>query len=241
MPLNENKIIDSGHGLYFEGGFNPGHLISKKLVLGFYAGWAWKDKLWSTSFNSDFVNDYRVSINTETHTSSIDSAVINASPDIFAETKGRSLSLPGCETRSFNNYSFYYGAILRLPYKYAPAIKVYTGFISSYHHGKGDMITKGKDYNIIQLKRAMYGCELIIFRGLQSISKNPAFPKYPASKNTGALSIYYELSDFYNSSLHFYDGTERASIPLKRVVSSSFLQKYKNEVAWGIKVSFCIL
>lgn len=38
--------------LYFEPGINPGHLVSKKLVIGFFAGWAWKDRLWGTSFNN---------------------------------------------------------------------------------------------------------------------------------------------------------------------------------------------
>src|SRR4051812_6024730 len=53
-PLNRNVMLNSGHGLCFEGGFNAGRLFSKKILLGLYAGWAWKDGLWNTSFTNDF-------------------------------------------------------------------------------------------------------------------------------------------------------------------------------------------
>lgn len=239
MPLNNATIINSGHGIYLEAGINPGHLVSKKLVIGFFAGWAWKDRLWSTSFNNEFVKDYQSAINLESHFSSLDSAVITSSADLFAAKKGTSLTLPGCEMKSFHNYSLYYGAIVRLPYKYIPAVKVYMGVTGTYLQASGDEITKQKEYNILQLKRAMYGCELVIFRGLQSVSKQNS--KYPLHRNTGTLSVYYESSDTYNSRLQFYDGEQETRIPLKRFVSDSFLQKYAKENSWGVKVAFSIM
>jgi hypothetical protein len=239
MPVNKASVLNSGHGVYLEAGINPGHLISKKLIIGLYAGWAWKDKLWSTSFNNAFIEDYRSSINSESHFSSLDSTVINASANVFASKSGRSLTLPGCEMQSFHNYSFYYGAMLRLPYKYIPTVKLYMGITGSYILGSGDLITKQNDYSVFQLKRALYGCEVILFRGFQAASKSNT--KFPVHKNICSFSVYYETYDFYNSSLYFFDGEQRTNIPLKRFLSSSFLQKYKNENAWGFKVSFAIM
>ncbi|MES2394510.1 MAG: hypothetical protein V4549_00820 [Bacteroidota bacterium] len=240
MPVNENTIINSGRGLYFEGGLNPGILLSKKLVLGFYAGWAWKDKLWSTSFNSDFVNDYRSSLDLEPHFSSLDSTVILSSKELISNADGRSIPIPGCGAKSFNNFSIYYGIVLRLPYKYLPTLKLYTGVTRSHFQGDGNLATKDKEFNVFQLRRAMYGCELVVFRGLQRVSQCPGW-KYPLSKNIGQLSLYYESCDFYNSSLYFYDGNQRTDIPLKKFMAPSFLEKYKTEVSWGFKLSFAIM
>src|SRR5437763_298912 len=74
IPLNQNKIINSGHGIYMEVGLNAGRLIAKDLVLGFYGGYALQDKFWSTSFKESFSNNYNISINKEQHLSSLDSA-----------------------------------------------------------------------------------------------------------------------------------------------------------------------
>ncbi|MFY9308311.1 MAG: hypothetical protein WAQ28_04595 [Bacteroidia bacterium] len=239
MPVNKATVINSGHGIYLEAGINPGYFASKKLVVGFFAGWAWKDRLWATSFNSDFVKGYRSSIDVESHFSTLDSAVIYASADAFETKKGTSVPLPGCEMSSFHNQSFYYGTLLRLPYRYLPALKLYMGLTSSFLQGPGDMVTKRKDFNVLQLKRAMYGCELILFRGFQRTSSGNE--KYPLQNNIGMLSLYFESHDFYNARLDFYDGEQSTIIALKRFLPASFLEKYRTENMWGIKLSFAVM
>lgn len=239
MPVNKASVLNSGHGIYLEAGINPGYLVSRKLVVGFFAGWAWKDRLWATSFNGDFVKEYRSSIDVESHFSSLDSSVIYASADAFETKKGTSVILPGCEMKSFHNQSFYYGALLRLPYRYLPAVKLYMGLTSSFLQGPGDMITTRKDFNVLQLKRAMYGCELILFRGFQRASSGNE--KYPLQSNIGMLSVYLESHDFYNSRLDFYDGEQGTTIALKRFLPASFLAKYRTENMWGLKLSFAIM
>jgi hypothetical protein len=231
VPVNKSIILNSGYGLYFEGGINPGKYISKKIIIGLYVGWAWRDGLWSTSFNNNFASGFSSSINKEAGLSSLDSSVVSVSSGLFSNTKGRSVNMPGCEMNSFHNYSLYYGLMFKLPFKYSPVLKVYMGTTHSHYQGPGNIITKEKDYNIFQLRRAMYGCELIVFRGLQK-SK---------SKSTGTLSVYFENCNFYNSSLYFTDGNQNTNIPLKKFISASFLQKYRNEVAWGFKLSLAVL
>lgn len=240
MPVNKNIIINSGHGLYFEGGINPGRLISKNLVIGIYAGWAFQDRLWSTSFNQNFSNDFNISVNKEQNFTSLDSAVISSSTDLLQNTNGSSATLPGCEMKSFHNYSYYYGIVIKVPYKYVPIIKLYTGTTRTHFQGAGNIATKQKDFNIFELRRVMYGCELVIFKGFQGLLNKKSLKKY-SNKNTGALSVYYESCNFSNSSLYFYDGTERTNIPLKKMMNASFLNKYKNETSCGFKLSFYIM
>jgi hypothetical protein len=239
MPLNKNKIINSGHGFYFEGGINPGYFISKKTLIGVYAGWAWKDGLWSTSFNKDFIRDYKNAINaSDVKYAGIDSSVIFSSKEVLANNNGRSATLPGCEMRSFHNYSLYYGIVFRLPIKYSPVVKLYIGTTRSHFQGKGGLATQNKEYNIYELRRNMYGCEFVFFRGVHNMI---ATGDREIHRYFGALSVYYELCDFYNSSLYFDDGDNTIKRPLRSFTSQAFLQKYRTEHAWGIKLSFCIL
>lgn len=238
MPVNNNIIINSGRGFYLEGGINPGRYISKNPVLGFYAGYAFMDRFWYTGFDQDFSADLRTSIKEDQTFSELDSSVIYSSVDLIKNAKGGAITLPGCEMRSFHNYSFYYGLALKLPNKYFPILKIYTGTTRSYYLGNGNIATKQKDFNAFQLRRAMYGCELVIFKGVQNLAHKQ---KLPSNNYIGAFSIYYESCDFYNSTLYFSDGTNKTTIPLKRFTSDSFLTKYKNEVYWGFKLSFYIM
>lgn len=240
MPVNKNTIINSGHGLYLEGGLNPGRLISKNLVFGIYVGWAFQDRLWSTSFNQDFTNDFKASISKDQNFTGLDSAVISSSSDLFKNTKGNSITLPGCEMKSFHNYSYYYGVVLKLPYKYIPIIKLYTGTTRSHYQGGGNIATNQTDYNIFELRRVMYGCELVIFKGVQNLLTGKNQKKH-SNRHTGALSVYYESCNFSKSSLYFYDGINRTDIALNKFTNSSFLNKYKNEVSLGFKISFYIM
>jgi hypothetical protein len=231
MPLNKSTIINSGHGIYLEAGINVGKLVSKKTVIGIYGGWAWRDVFWSTSFNQAFLKDYHAAVDRDDGLSSLDSSIISTSSELMHNKKGNSLTMPGCETNSFKNYSLYYGIVINLPCRFVPAVKVYTGFVRSHFQGQAGLVTKNSSYSIFQLRRAMYGAELILFKGIQK-SEN---------RNMGTFGIYYEYYDFSNASLYFDDGNKTRSISLKNFAASSFLKKYGKESAWGIKISFTIL
>jgi len=241
MPLNKNNIINSGHGVYLEGGINPGRLISKNLVMGIYAGFAMQDRFWSTSFTDNFSNDYTASINKDQSLTGIDSAVIYSSTDLFKNTKGTDATLPGCQMRSFHNYSMYYGMVFRLPVKCLPFLKIYSGTTRSHHQGDGNLATKNKSYNIFELRRKMYGCELgILSPDIRSLKCGHTSQISKTIRSIG-LSIYYESCNFYNSSLYFDDGTTRKNILLQSFTTPSFLKKYKNDVTWGIKLCYYIM
>jgi hypothetical protein len=93
------------------------------------------------------------------------------------------------------------------------------------------IVTSDKDYNIFQLRRKLYGAEIMAFRGLQ----------LGEHLNAGALSFYFENNNLSEGELYFSDGTTERKLPLKTFTSSSFLNKYKNDPCFGIRLSFCIL
>jgi hypothetical protein len=237
MPVNKNKIIDSGHGVYVELGINPGYYFSKKLFAGVYLGYAGKDNLWSTSFSKRFVADYTNSFTDHTF-SGLDSEVVNSTKKLFAEEKGRSLIIPGCETKSFHSSDFYAGFIFRMPFKkLGPELKLYGGIVKTSFQG-GHIITQA-DFNYYTIRAKMYGIELILSQ-FKTTPVKTDLSKNPATMKIGALSFYYECSNLKSGSLYFTDGDKSTSIPFKRFMSENFLQKYKNEISYGIKLAISI-
>lgn len=234
LPVNKQTIINSGHGLYVEAGINSAYFFpGKQLQAGVFAGWAMTDKLWSTSFNQEFVNDYRNSINTEQNFSSPDSGLIHLSSELFTSKKGRSPVMPGCEMQSFHNYSLYYGILLKIPLRFTPVIKIYTGSTRSHYQGPGELLGEG-DYTIIRLKRKMLGCELLVTDFVKQRSSQNYFKK-------AGIGFYYEYCNFSTAALHADDGSQSSGIALSRFTSSDFLKKYRHEQTFGIKVSFNIM
>src|SRR4051812_19188388 len=49
-PVNHQKVINSGHGVYAEVGLNMGRIFSKKASVGVYGCLAMMDRWWNTSF-----------------------------------------------------------------------------------------------------------------------------------------------------------------------------------------------
>jgi hypothetical protein len=229
LPVVNSKIVNSGHGLSLEFGINPGQYLSKNSMLAIFGGFSFQDKLWSTSFNKSFVNDYLLSFNKYDKFSQIDSSIIYTSYNLFSNKSGTSLTMPGCETKSFHNYSMYYGLLIRLPLKIFPYFKIYTGTTRSYFQGNGKLITNKQDFNIFELRRLMYGAEIIFAK---TVLKN--FNR----KSKIGLGFYFENCNFYNASLYFYDGVVTRNIFFKSFATKSFLEKYKNEFVLGFKLNF---
>lgn len=238
LPVANRSVINSGHGIYTEAGFNPGAFISGKTILGVFAGWGWKDNLWSTAFDGNFVRDYKHAIDHDLSSSPLDSAIIAASATLFETKRGSSPTMPGCEMRSFHDYSLYYGVMIRLPYRYSPVLKLYRGTTRSHYQGAPGIVTAGRDYNMLQLRRAMYGCELMLLNLPGFIQKNTEASKL--LQRLG-LSLYYEYCDFSTSALHFNDGDTRRLIPLKQFLPGSFFNSYRNEHKFGCKFSYTFI
>jgi hypothetical protein len=235
LPVNNNILINSGHGLAFEVGINPAYFISKKQLIGIYGGIATRDNFWSTGFNGNFVNDYSNSVVSDVYWG-LNMEAINASKQLFSEKKGTSLTFPGCETSSFHSAALYYGIIVRLPIpKYPLILKFYTGKNETSYRG-GQIITEQKEYNYFAVKRQMHGCELSLFPGIKRSNKGHGFENI-SRIFLGTISVYYEYSDLSKAALYFTDGEKQISLPFRNYLSSSFLKKYKHENSFGIKLS----
>jgi hypothetical protein len=234
LPVTKPMIINSGHGLYVEAGVNPLWFATKKIGFGFFGGYAMRDNFWNTSFNAQFATDYSSSVDTETRYSTLDSALISTSAQLFATKKGN--SRPGCEDNSFHNYSLYYGILLKLPLRADVHVKLYTGSTRSHYRGNTEITSNGN--NNIQLRRKMYGGELMLRDPLALVFKSKRY--HPSLVNFG-IGMYYEFNDMYTASLFFSDGDQRANIALKQFTSSTFLSKYRREQLFGFKISYSVL
>ncbi|MCW3104776.1 MAG: hypothetical protein JWO09_3216 [Bacteroidetes bacterium] len=233
-PLGNSPILNSGHGFFFEAGFNPAFYFSKRQLFGFFGGWGWKDRAWATAFNQGFAEGFN-DARTELTISPGDSTFINTFRELINTNKKSEFSFPGCKTTAFHNSSVYYGIIMRLPFKrYNPCLKIYRGETRSSCTTEG--LTQNAEYGYFQLRRKMLGAELVIFPGWQRESGGK-IAGTALLAHIAALSVYYEQADFYHSTLYFTDGNERVNIPLTRFVSSSFLQRYRQETSFGIRLS----
>lgn len=231
LPIINSGVINSGHGIALEAGINPAAFMFKHTTIALYGGWSWKDNLWSTSFDDNFVRHYKNSLNTEGVTE-LDSAIIASSVSLFQTKNGRSLTMPGCEMKSFHDYALYYGIWVKLPFKYVPSLKIYKGTLRAHYQGGSGIITQAEDYNILQLRRDMHGCEVMLHDPLGSF-----YNKRSLCLSKIAISIYFEHYNFYSSELHFNDGDQKRTIALSTFTSSGFLQKYKSDYRLGCKIS----
>ncbi|MFL5754161.1 MAG: hypothetical protein ACJ76F_12185 [Bacteroidia bacterium] len=236
LPVNQNKVISSGHGISTELGINPGKYFGKNILLGIYGGYGWRDNFWNTSFNKNFVSDYQASFK-DVKLPGLDSAVIHSAGNLFAEKKGTS-PLSGCETKAFHNYSLHYGIFFKLPHRYFPAVKIYRGATHTSFRAT-EVITHNRDYNLYEIRSAMQGIELVFFQGKTWRSTNKETGKLRVY-NAAALSFYYERCNFYRSRLYFSDGVDRTTIPFSAFLSDQFSGKYKSVPSFGFKLSFII-
>lgn len=230
LPLNNTKIINSGHGLYLEAGLNLARFFNKRTVIGLFAGFAAQDRLWNTSFRQGFVNDYRQAIDARQGLSSADSAIVAGSARLFGDQHGKAPLMPGCATGSFHSYNLYCGIILRL--RVPPALKLYAG--STRSHFQGEPVIAGQSYSILELRRAMYGAELML--------QGSSLPGLQAAKwlQHAGLGIYYEYYDLYASTLYFDNGERQRRIALKAFTSHSFLHRYRHDEAFGVKLFYML-
>jgi hypothetical protein len=227
IPVINSKVINSGHGIYLEGGLNAGKFLRENTIVGLYGGWAFRDLLWSTSFSNNFAHDYKTSIITPEHRSTnSDSSLIALSSDLIHQAKGR--SFPDCGTKSFHNYSLYAGLVIKLPYDWFPLTKIYTGTTRSHYY---DSAPEDGDHTILQLRRKMYGAEVVVINNFCRKS----------DKNKIQLSVYGEIYNFTNSQIFFDNGQTRRTLELKQYTSIGFRQKYNNDYAAGIKLALTIL
>jgi hypothetical protein len=232
-PLNSGAVINSGHGFYFEAGFNPAYYLKHPQLIAVIAGVGTKDRLWATHFSRNFIRDFNASVQ-DVMLPQADSLVLS----LFKEAVNRrnSKTFEGCYAGSFHNSSFCFGLLVRLPFKkYNPCIKLYKGLVQS-SCTVNDPSGYSSGYNYFAVRRKMWGAELILFNGFARELREK-FGKIPLLAHIGVVSIYYERNDFYGSRLYFSDGDRERTIAFADFLPSSIMEKYRNENVFGIRLS----
>lgn len=232
LPLNSARVINSGHSIYLEAGLNLSRFFKSRPVIGLFGGFSAQDRLWSTAFSPGFVKDYREAIDPRAALPAADSAIVARSAELFGSQRGKAPLMPGCSTGSFHNYSLYYGLVLELPQAWLPALKLYTG--STRSHFQGDPVSPGQSYSIVQLRRRMYGAELML-RGSKVYKGRAQGWLRPIGR-----SVYYEHYDMYTASLYGDNGEQQRHIRLRTFASHAFLRRYQNDYACGLKLFYTL-
>ncbi len=233
--------LSSGHGPALELGLNLGYFFSHKWLAGVYAGWGWRDLLWNTSYSKTYLNDFNAAFSGPSLTGN-DSIVVN---------KMSSLMKGSYYYHDIENYA---GIIFRLPYRWMPTVKIYTGRLSSeYKTGGTDRVDlkpyvasdKKYDNDYFSIDRNLkWGTEVTLYDGYTIIAT--AFDGTAVSKkknlrhrsNLACFSFYFEQIDSYHSVFNYDNGAQQVSVPFDRVLTPSFLQKYKTEYNAGFRISF---
>lgn len=239
--LNKGTI-NSGHGLSIEVGVNFGYFISQKLILAPIVGIGFRDVFYNTSFSNNYINDFNSSLDMS-QLSHNDSLVVN-------EYKGMVNSKGFLHERLS-----YFGIMLKLPYKYAPIVKVYKGGISHSYKTGAEVLrldppptpkqnrTDNDYFDII--KQLNYGVEVYLYSGPSRVKEYSSqefkldnSPKKCYHLNFASLSVYFECIDASKASFGYDDGIHSATVPFSNVLSSDFVKKYKTEYNIGVRLSF---
>lgn len=236
-PLNKTTVINSGHGIFVEGGLNAGYFLKNKQFIAVIGGLGFKDKLWNTSFSDKFIDELNISWGdnilspADTHVVSGFKTALNSKPE-------KGFSGLSCRTNTFHNYSFYYGLMFNLPFvRYQTFIKLYRGATRSACSTSNSGC--GVDYNYFEIRRKMYGLELTVFPGFSKKMKNCLFGS-ALSAHLGMLSVYYERISFSNSKLYYSSENAEGTIELNKFIAPAFLKNYKNENVIGLKLSWSV-
>jgi len=237
-----NSIINSGHGFGLEIGVNLGYFISQKWLLGVFGGLGTRDILYGTKFNSKFLNDFNAATNVKQFSGN-DSLVAVSALGFMNSGQGY-----------FHDRTVYAGLMIRLPFKFAPIVKLYKGY-STYECKTSDKITlqpysekdQGYDHDYYEFYRTMdWGIEVFLFNGFSRVRDYDPEGLVSVLKKNGrwnrnlfGFSFYVERYDWRNASLSF-SGNQSVDIPLRQLVGTDFLHKYKTEYIVGFRLSIGI-
>ena len=228
-------VLHSGKGLGFEGGINPGYFFNQRLLLGFFAGWAMQDGMYSTTFTNSYRNDFNQSLNT-TGLHGNDSLVVD---------KLSSLVNGG----GLHDQEYYYGLIFRLPYRRAPVVKLYTGQMNwryrTFDHLQVYTANASQEYDHDYYKvthSLRWGAEVSLFDGYSEVYEyeniHPKNKRYFARVNILFLSFFLQRINSGQSVYSFDNGVVKINFPASSLLRPAFVQKYKANFYYGFRLSF---
>lgn len=238
-----NSQINSGHGLGLELGFNLGYFISQKFLFAPFVGMGMRDLFYQTKFNPDYMQSFNSNYYGNTLTGN-DSIVVNYMKNLV-NSKGY-----------FHERNSYIGIMIRLPFKYMPIMKFYTGESSLSYKTLNETIQlkpyvsgdKKTDNDYFDITRRMnWGTEIFLYNGHTRVRnyENTIFSveqckRLKWSTNALALSVYIQQFNTYNSVFAFSDGYHNVSVSMSSFMKDSFMQSHKKDYFIGLRLSYGI-
>lgn len=234
MRVSHN-VLNSGKGLGLEAGINPAWFFNSRLTLGVFAGVAMRDVFYNTKFSDAYINDFNRSFN-GTGLQGNDSLVANQ----YARLIGKA---------GFHDREVYYGIVFRLPYKWAPVVKLYTGWLywvyktDNHLPVKPDSDTRNDNDEYDIDHRISWGAEVFLFPGYTRVGDYHEFPfikKRPLTYLTYRfpISFFIERISTAHSTYHFDTGELSVNLPQERILSPSFIDQYKSNYYFGFRISY---
>lgn len=235
------KPLNSGNGPGVELGLNFGYLFNQKLLIAPYVGYGRRDIFWYTRYSNSYLADFDANFD-GSNLHGNDSTIIYRTRQLMAEG------------RYFHDRQSYYGIMIRLPYTWAPVVKIYRGeyssaiktiestvqlqpIVSSDKLYDNDYYDISRDLNI--------GVEVMLLSGYSKKSPYAADNYFiPKSKrkdflsHLGCISIYFEQLNFKSTHYSFSDGYHNVDVPMSNFMSKEFMNKHKFEYNLGLKMSF---
>lgn len=242
FKINKGQI-SSGHGLGLELGFNLGYFISQKLLFAPFVGMGMRDIFYPTRFNSSYVKDFEAN-NHSASLSGNDSIAVNYMASIIGERQ------------YYHERHSYFGLMIKLPYKYMPILKIYTGESSLSYKTAGEPIQlkpyvsgdKKTDNDYFDISRRInWGVEVFLYNGRTRVRnyENQIFSaenrkRLKWTTNSLALSLYVQQFDTYHAHFGFSDGYHDVDVPMSTFMTASFMNKYKRDYFVGLRLSYGI-
>ena len=238
VPINNNKINSSGHGLSFEGSIGLTKIIFDKDYISVFGGVSFREGFYKTTFKEEFKADFDNAINTSLN--GLEGEAVSRLQHDFHYLQSARVPLPSYH-EGWHEKNLYYGLILGTDKVKLPVLKLYTGItttvggisvsdscISPGHSGQ-------TEYGFHKLKRPLvYGINITQRDVLALFGKEMADRIARLS-----FSIYYEMSNFSETKYKYWSGCEEANLGLNDFVTDSFKAKYtNNDIRFGFKVGF---
>ncbi len=249
---NKTEILGGfsgpGSGLYIETGFNPFVFINSGLLIAPFIGIS---PVWGADYTASFQKDlaahYRMSTEYEEILAELE-AIMYEGGSLSADDQkkldvfeyGDSLINIMATDPMAGAWSWYYGIIFRLPFKYMPVIKAYvvnhyisivsrsTGWVS------GGVELSGSD----GIWFSGFGADLVVFRGYTVLSE-----EILGQANIVSVSIFCEGLDLQNARFtktysDFWEDKSWTAPVFSDFLDTAFFTENRFKFKAGIKIGF---
>ena len=233
IPVYNTSALRSGHGGFYELGFNPGYFISHQLLLGIYADVDLRDIFWGTHFSDPFKDEFIASYHNDY--SGNDSIVLE---HFYNDAR---------QSGSFHEGGFKTGIIFRPIHSPGLVFKAYYFFryieAKRGNSGPGDpTCTNSADHEYLDLnyKNYSFGTEILFFPGFRTPPIRDEDNDRLITLQRFYLGMFAEYSINKEPDFTYDNGCYQTTLPLSSFTNATFAGKYPNDLKIGFRLGIGI-